>query len=58
MNYAAFQKYEFPSSPQNIASKTPKKRRLTAQWLTVDASLFAIVLLLRSDINHFFKIRN
>lgn len=39
MNYATFQKYEFPSSPQNIASTTPRKRRLTAQWLTVDGKL-------------------
>ncbi|MBD1834358.1 hypothetical protein H6F61_17070 [Cyanobacteria bacterium FACHB-472] len=40
MNYVTLQKSESPSSPQNIAaSTTPRKRRLTARWLSVDGKL-------------------
>jgi hypothetical protein len=39
MNYVTFQKPEFSSSSQTTASTTPRKRGLTAQWLTVDGKL-------------------
>lgn len=44
MNYATFQKSDFPSSPQNIAFPTPRKRRMTAQWLTVDGKFICNLL--------------